>query len=244
MNKTLKLVRGETLSFIRTTMYCSVAALTLAVANAGDNKDLDNKDAKSDIAPLTAAADKNWSTELSSGVLFSNVRTGPGNNYTLVPVQLAGILKVDDVSLDDFAGGIFRGNTEFLFRGDFYQVTFGQENHLAGLSVGPRYNFVQPGWKIVPFVEGTVGILFADSNPQTYGATNGSGVGSQQRGLGEDFNFTFGVAVGFRYDINEDWYLRASFDYAHVSNAGLSEPQWQNKAIDAVGPKIGVGYRF
>lgn len=238
MNKKSKYRIVKMPQFMRTTICCSVFVLTLASAYAGDDKDMDYKNTTSDIAPITTTAeDKNWATELSSGILFSNVRTGPGNNATLVPVQLAAVLKIDDVSLDNFAGGVFRGNTEFIFRGDFYQYTFGQENRLAGLSVGPRYNFVQPGWKIVPFVEGTVGILFADSNPQIYGD-------GQQRGLGQDFNFTFDAAVGFRYDITDDWYLRLSCDYIHVSNAGLSEPQWQNKAIDAVGPEIGVGYRF
>lgn len=186
---------------------------------------------------VAAVSDKDWSVELGSGVLFSNIRTGTGNNSTLAPVQLAGVLKIDDVSLDHFAGGILRGNTEFLFRADYYQVVFGQENHLAGVSVGPRYNFVQPGWKFVPFVEGTVGILFADSDQGTY-------EGDKHRGLGQDFNFTFGVAAGVRYDITDDWYARLSCDYVHVSNAGLSEPDHENMAIDALGPKVSVGYRF
>lgn len=210
---------------------------TLGLVAGEDSKDLKNTP-RIDLGIETAPpADKDWSVELGSGVLFSNIRTGTGNNYTMVPIQLAGVLKIDDVSLDTFADGIFRGYTEFLFRGDFYQVTFGQENHLAGVSVGPRYNFVQPGWKVVPFVEGTVGILFADSDPSTYGD-------GQHRGLGQDFEFTFGVAAGVRYDITDDWYLRLSCDYMHVSNAGLSEPDHENKPIDALGPKLSVGYRF
>jgi lipid A 3-O-deacylase len=242
MNTTLKLVRGETLSFIRTMTYCAMTAAALTFVspvNAGDktldNKALDNKSINADLAP---ASEHNWAVELSSGVLFSNVRTNDSHNgYTMVPVQLGAVYKIDDVSLDDFAGGVFRGNTEFLFRGDFYQEVYGQENHLGGLSVGPRYNFVQPGWKIVPFVEGTVGILFADSNPTSVD-------GQYSRGLGQDFNFTFGVAAGFRYDLSENWYLRLSANYVHVSNAGLSEPEHDNKPIDALGPQLGIGYRF
>lgn len=208
---------------------------TLTLVAGEDTKDL--KGAKDIGVEVAAPSDKDWSIELGSGVLFSNIRTGNGNNYSMVPIQLAGVLKIDDVSLDNVAGGVFRGNTEFLFRADFYQVTFGQENRLAGVSVGPRYNFVQPGWKLVPFVEGTVGVLFADSNSETYGD-------NQQRGLGQDFNFTFGVAAGVRYDITDDWYVRLACDYMHVSNAGLSEPEHENKAIDALGPKLSVGYRF
>lgn len=231
---TPKLVRWETLRFTLASACC-MAVLATASAYAGtDTKEVDNKKM---VAAVGSCEDKNWATELSSGILFSNVRSDTAYNTTIVPVQLAGVLKIDDVSLDDFACGVFRGNTEFLFRGDFYQTTWGRENHLAGISVGPRYNFVQPGWKVVPFVEGTVGILFADSDPIT--RPNGDAVG-----LGQDFNFTFGVAMGVRYDITEDWYLRLSADYMHVSNAGLSEPEHKNEAIDALGPKLSVGYRF
>jgi len=223
---------------LRSILYGALLCSSSLPLTAGDDSP---KDMKSDGKDMQVAAmtekEKNWAVELSSGVLFSNIRTGNGNNYTLVPIQLAAVLKIDDVSLDNMAGGILRGNTEFLFRGDYYQSTFGQENRLAGVSVGPRYNFVQPGWKIVPFIEGNVGLLFADSNPQIYGD-------NQQRGLGQDFNFTMGAAAGVRYDITEDWYVRLSCNYVHVSNAALSEPQHQNKAIDALGPQVGVGYRF
>lgn len=237
MTTTLKLVRGETLRFIRASLCCALVASAIVPALAGDkvadNKSIDNKK----MVDCGLTDEKNWSTELSSGVLFSNVRSDTAYNTTLVPVQLAGVLKIDDVSNDQLLGGVLRGNTEFLFRGDFYQTVWGRENHLAGLSVGPRYNFVQPGWKFVPFVEGTVGVLFADSNPTT--RADGTGLG-----LGQDFNFTFGVAVGFRYDFTENWYARLACDYMHVSNAGMSEPEHQNEAIDALGPKVSVGYRF
>jgi len=225
-------------SKISTVLYGAVLCFSPLTIIAGTDSSKDLKDTTKDLeieAPSKAV--KNWAAELSCGVLFSNIRSSSGYNNTMVPIQLAAVLKIDDVSLDDYARGVFRGNTEFLFRGNYYQVTYGQENHLGGLSVGPRYNFVQPGWKVVPFVEGTVGILFADSNPEVASQ-------DQHRGLGQDFNFTFGVAVGARYDINDDWYLRLSCDYAHVSNAGQSEPQWKNNPIDALGPKFGVGYRF
>ncbi len=225
-------------------MVCCSATILLTAGTvlAGDKEMVNSKEMvngadKEMIESTAASGERNWAVELSSGILFSNIRTSDGNNSTLVPVELAAVLKIDDVSLDNFAGGVFRGYTEFLFRGDYYNEVWGQENRLAGISVGPRYNFVQPGWKIVPFVEGTVGVLFADSDSQA----DSQGL---QRGLGQDFNFTFGAAVGFRYDISEDWYLRLSADYVHVSNAGLSEPDHQNRAIDAVGPKLGIGYRF
>jgi hypothetical protein len=185
-----------------------------------------------------------WRVEAGSGALVSSVMNSAekSGGHTLVPLNIAGVLRIDEVSLDNVLGGVLRGHTEMLFRGDYYQGLHGVENRMIGFNVGPRYNFVQPGWKIIPFVQGTVGILFADSNPFTFS----TGVGSQteQHGLGQDFNFTFGVAVGARYDFCEDWYGALSLHYMHVSNAGLSEPAFENKAIDAVGPQIAFGHNF
>jgi opacity protein-like surface antigen len=184
------------------------------------------------IVPASVASEKDWSLELGSGVGWSNVRSGqPNQAYTLVPITLTASLAVDDVSLDNFLGGWLRGNTEFFFEGQYEQIVHGPENHYEGIMVGPRYNFVQPGWKLVPFVEGGVGIGFADSNPL-------------QGGLGQDFNFTFSAGAGLKYNITDDWFVRAGVEYQHVSNAGLSEPQFQNHPIDSLGPKISVGYSF
>jgi lipid A 3-O-deacylase len=188
--------------------------------------------------------EKDWRLELGTGVLFSNVREDNPDEtgYTLLPVTLTAGMKMDDVSLDHFLGGFLRGNTEFLFRADGVPVIHGPESRLLGISAGPRYNFVQPGWKVVPFVEGTVGIIFADSNPIILGTPGSDTAG--QHGLGQDFNFMFGVALGARYDITDEWFLRGAIEYMHVSNAGMSEPQLQNRPIDALGPRLSLGYGF
>ena len=176
--------------------------------------------------------EKDWTLELGSGVAWSNVRSGqPNQAYTLVPVNLTASLKLDDVSLDNFLGGWLRGYSEFFFRGDYDQIVHGPENHYEGIMVGPRYNFVQPGWKIIPFVEGGVGLGFADSKPQL-------------GGLGQDFNFSFEASAGARYDICDDFFVRLAVQYQHVSNAGLSEPTNPNHPIDALGQKISFGYSF
>jgi len=176
--------------------------------------------------------EKDWTIELGAGGAWSNVRNGqPNQAYTLVPITLTASLKIDDVSYFDGCWSIFNGYTEFFFQGQYQQIVHGPENHFEGIMVGPRYNFVQPGWVIVPFVEGGVGLGFADSNPQ-WG------------GLGQDFNFTFSAAAGVRYDINRDFFVRLAVQYQHISNAGLSEPQFPNHPIDELGPKVSFGYSF
>jgi opacity protein-like surface antigen len=205
-----------------------MALLSLPRATAGtEMKQVDTKDMATD----KCCSEKDWTIELSSGVSFSNVRSGqPNQSYTIVPIQLTASLKLDDVSLDDFAGGIFRGYTEFYFSGQYEQVVHGTENHYEGLMVGPRYNFVQKGWPIIPYVEGGVGIGFADSN-------------AAAGGLGQDFNFSFSAGAGAKYLINDTWFARLGVEYQHMSNAGLSDPV-PNRPIDELGPKISIGYAF
>jgi opacity protein-like surface antigen len=177
-------------------------------------------------------SEKDWTLELGSGAAWSNVRSGePNRPYTIVPVSLTASLKLDEVSHFHDFWSILDGYTEFFFRGDYDQILHGPENHYEGLMAGPRYNFVQPGWKIIPFVEGGVGFGFADSNPAL-------------GGLGQDFNFTFEASAGARYDICDDFFVRLAVQYQHISNGGLSEPATPNHPIDALGPKLSFGYSF
>jgi opacity protein-like surface antigen len=206
-----------------------LAVMTTPRAMAGT--EMKQVPADSCSAPCCGDA-KDWSLELGSGAFWSNVRSGlPNQAYTVVPISLTASLKLDDVSLDHFLGGWLRGYSEFYFRGDYDQIVHGPENHYEGLLVGPRYNFVQPGWKIVPYVEGGVGFDFADSNPAA-------------GGLGQDFNFTFDVGAGAKYNICNDFYVRLGVEYQHISNAGLSEPTNPNHPIDGLGPKLSFGYSF
>jgi opacity protein-like surface antigen len=214
-------------------MLAALVLLALGVPRAMAGTEMsDSKDMKGITPPACNFLDKDWTVELGSGVSFSNVRSGePNRPYTIVPIQATLSLKLDDVSLDNMAGGIFRGYSEFYFRGQYDQIVKGPENHYEGILVGPRYNFVQPGWKIIPFVEGGVGLGFADSNPQA-------------GGLGQDFNFSFEVAAGAKYQINCNWFARLAVQYQHMSNAGLSDPPNPNHPIDSLGPILSVGYAF
>jgi hypothetical protein len=220
------------------------SALTILLCGIAMAHAIESEPKQVDIETRIAPVEKDWRIELNSGVLFSNVREDNDSEtgYTLIPNALTAGMRLDDVSLDNVMGGVLRGNMEFIFRADGIAVTHGPESRLLGLSVGPRYNFVQPGWKIVPFVEGPVGFLFADSNPIILGTPGSKTAG--QHGLGQDFNFMFGVAVGARYDITDTYFIRLAIQYLHVSNAGLSEPGRKNQPIDAIGPQLGIGYGF
>ena len=234
--KTKSLKNIKNLTFVSATLL----ALTWGpcFANAGDETKKLLAPEELAVAPQTETS-HDWSFEAGSGVQWSNVRTTGEDGYTLVPGTLTAALKLDDVTLGDVAGGLFRGYSEFLFQGYGYALTMSPTgaSRIFGFNVGPRYNFVQPGWKWVPYVQGLVGMGFADSNARTDSAGN-------PHGLGQDTNFSFGVGAGVRYDISANWYLRAGAQYTHFSNAGLSEPAHSNRPIDALGPMVAIGFRL
>jgi opacity protein-like surface antigen len=193
---------------------------------SADPKAMDTKDIAVQPTPPTPY---DWTIEAGSGVTFSNVRNTSDKGYTIVPAFVTASLKLDEVS--DYPNAYLRGNSEFFFRMEGGAIVDGPETRYTEIMVGPRYNFVQPNWKIIPYIEGGVGLLFADSNP-------GAG------GLGQDFNFTFETGAGIKYNINDHWFARLGAEYQHISNAGLSEPQHANNAIDSLGPKLSFGFAF
>lgn len=185
-------------------------------------------DEQNDKVQTKVTSPKLWSAEFFSGVSAGNVRVQENVGYTMVPIGISFSRAMDDVSLTDWR----RGYTEFVGNGYYTAVVNGPESRIAGLNFGPRYNFVQESLgKFTPFIEANVGIGFADSNPS-------------QDGLGTDFNFSFGVGTGVKYNIDDTKFIRLTATYDHYSNAGMSEPYANNNPIDSAGFKIGVGFNF
>lgn len=208
-------------------VVCAVALAALSSPRAMAGTEM----TAATVAP-TANCYKDWTLELGAGPSWSNVRSGePNQAYTIVPINLTASLKLDDVSLDNFLGGFLRGYSEFYFSGQYLAIVHGPEHHYAGIMVGPRYNFVQPGWKLIPYIEGGVGLGFADSDPE-------------HGGFGQDFNFSFDAGAGARYDFTDDFFGRLGVVYQHISNAGMSEPHYANHPVDALGPQLSFGYGF
>ncbi len=165
-----------------------------------------------------------WSIE--NAQLFK-INSGP--DYHLSPVMLTHRWQLDDVGND----GWLRGNTEWATSAYVAPVIAGPESYFAGALFGPRYNFVQEGWNIVPYLDAKVGFLFTDSR--------GLAVKGSQ---GQDFAFTFTVGSGFRYIYDESWSFSIGVLYQHISNAGLSEPSVTNNGIDSIGPNISLNFSF
>jgi hypothetical protein len=191
---------------------------------------------EADDSVLSSKAPEAWAIEVGSGTTFSNVRDPSLSGYTLVPVAMSLHRRLDRPCFERFAGGVFRASPEVLFGGRWTTVEHGVESWLAQFDAGMRHTFGRPGQRLMPFAEATVGLAWADADPHL--------VAGRLQGLGQDLNFTFSTAVGLRLDLTSRCYAALSVRFSHYSNAGLSEPEHSNKAIDALGPMLAVGCRF
>lgn len=152
--------------------------------------------------------------------------TRPPLNYTLVPLNLSLRWQLGDIKGPSF----LRGNTDFTVGGSYTVITRGPESHYAALITALRRNFVQPNWRIVPYLEGRIGVGFTDAKgPQ--------GVPYAQ---GQDFTFTFILGGGVRHNITPRYGISTGIAYMHISNLYLSEPKVPNWGINVLGPTFGV----
>lgn len=105
----------------------------------------------------------------------------------------------------------------------------GPENHYFGISAGFRYNFIQPGWRLQPYISGGVGLGWIDSHADVYGAQ------------GQDFTFNILTAMGVSYQVNDHLKLTVGALYQHLSNGGQTDP---NPSLNLFGPQAGLTYSF
>ncbi|MGI8821366.1 MAG: acyloxyacyl hydrolase [Chthoniobacterales bacterium] len=105
----------------------------------------------------------------------------------------------------------------------------GPENRYFGISVGFRYNFVQPGSRFQPYVSGGVGLGWIDSHAEIFGAQ------------GQDFTFNILSAVGVSYKVSDKLKITVGALYEHLSNGGQTDP---NPSLNLFGPQVGVTYSF
>ena len=122
-----------------------------------------------------------------------------------------------------------RGYHQFYVSVVLEPIFRGIENHYFGFNLGMRYNFVQPGSRLVPYISGGVGAGAIDSHPEVPG------------GQGQDFTFNILSAAGISYNVNDHWKIDVGALYQHLSNGGQTDP---NPSVNLFGPQVGVNYSF
>jgi opacity protein-like surface antigen len=164
-----------------------------------------------------------WEGAVDGGVMFSPViATGgrPTINYTMSTLQVGTMLSEVQGS------GWLRGNFELAGEGFGSAIFHGPGGYIAGITLWGRYNFVQPDWRFVPFVQAGAGLTATDID----------------RGIvGQTFQFNLDIGIGARYFLAERWSLNLECRYQHVSNANTGK---HNLGINAIGPLLGISYFF
>jgi len=126
--------------------------------------------------------------------------------------------------------GWLRGNNEFLLELFAGPVTKGQDGYLAGGSLLWRYNFIQPGARLIPYLQLGAGALGNDVF-----------VDRAQREIGGAFEFDLQADLGLKYLINDRWSLSLEADYRHISNADIYS---RNQGLNSIGGLMQLSYSF
>ena len=159
---------------------------------------------------------------LETGYLFGAIN--PPTDYQIGAVFLTGRVRWGVIR-----SGWLRGYNQFYVSGMAEPIFKGIENHYFGFNLGMRYNFVQPGSRVVPYFSGGVGAGGIDSHPEVPG------------GQGQDFTFNILSAAGISFIVNDHWKIDAGALYQHLSNRGQTDP---NPSLNLFGPQLGVNYSF
>lgn len=147
------------------------------------------------------------------------------NSYELASLFLTARWRWGMINRDSW----LRGYNQVYFLAMGEPIIRGPENYYYGVSAGMRYNFVQPGWRVTPYISGGVGLGWIDSHADVFGAQ------------GQDFTFNILTAVGISYRVNEKLTVTAGALYQHLSNGGQTEP---NPSLNLFGPQVGLTWNF
>src|SRR5213595_81416 len=101
---------------------------------------------------------------VESGYLFGVIN--PPQDYEIGALFLTGRVRWGVLDTDSW----LRGYNQFYVSAIAEPIFRGIENHYFGLNFGGRYNFVQPGWRLNPYISGGLGLGWIDSHPNIPGA--------------------------------------------------------------------------
>jgi outer membrane protein W len=167
-----------------------------------------------------------WSLQLISGSLFSSqINNTPVMDYWQTNLRFGYGLNQPTP-----AKSILRGNFEAILGLSLSEIYIGPGSYVVGLTALLRYNFVQPGSRLIPYFQAGSGLAYTDAYND-----------NSQDAIGQALEFTPQASVGFRYLIQENWSLDAEGMYHHISNGGLAK---RNAGINAFGGFLGLTYFF
>jgi hypothetical protein len=124
----------------------------------------------------------------------------------------------------------YRGNFEGLADLFLWESTRTHTGILGGGALGIHYNFVQPGWRFVPYIGASLGLSGNDLYVQ-----------QSQNIIGGPFEFVLQANIGARYFVDKNWGLLIEGGYQHVSNDDIYR---RNVGVNQTGGRFGIFCSF
>ncbi len=163
--------------------------------------------------------------QLVSGPLFFPVGIGPDDeSFRTIPIDL----RLGWWMTSPRGPGWLRGRFEGMLELSVAPVFEGAGSIVVGPSVLFRYNFVQPGARLVPYFQIGVGVIYTDAYRDR-----------SQDAIGSAVEFSLQGSVGTRFALNSRISLDAELQFHHISNAHLAR---RNLGVNALGGLIGISY--
>jgi lipid A 3-O-deacylase len=126
--------------------------------------------------------------------------------------------------------GFLRGNLELLANAGGGGIFEGPGSVFGSAGAMLRYNFVQPGARLMPYFQGGAGAFVSDISENT-----------RQEDIGGTFEADLKAAIGTKFFICRNWSLNTELFFEHVSNA---DTQTRNVGINALGGLFGISRHF
>lgn len=218
--------------------FLFVALTVFSLVSAQANEPASASPEGSEQAPVAASGSKlkmsgsdlfvedRISVQLVSGALFS---TGIGPrikeiNYQQNNIRLGWMLNTPSLNHP------LSGNFELLLELSGSAIMSSYGDVIIGPTALARYNFVQPDWWAVPYIQLGAGVVYTDAYED-----------KDQNAIGQAVEFTPQASVGSRFLISQNWSVDAEFMYHHISNASMAN---RNLGSNALGGFLGVSYFF
>lgn len=171
-------------------------------------------------------AKRNWEIDFETGILWRAGHNGTYLNYTLLPQILT--FKTAPVLRRAVGGGELTMRSRFSLLHE--PIIEGPENHFTGITASGILEWWDASHRFGWFFSSGGGVGGLDSK--------GYEVNGAQ---GQDFNFTWFLYPGARYQVSDKFSAGFGLYYQHVSNRDLDKV---NPGIDAVGPMLSLGWHF
>jgi len=164
--------------------------------------------------------------DFDSGALYSVGSRASPLDYTFLPQIFT--LKTGAFMRRPLGSGtlVVRNRFSLLIE----PIVRGPETHFIGVTAAPSIEWWNSARTFSTFFGIGGGFGWMDS--QGYSVPGGQG---------QDFNFTWFMTGGVRFQLTDRLSAAAGLYFQHVSNGGLDTV---NPGVDALGPTIGIGWRF